>query len=323
VFDNISDLSEGTAADSLVERHRLAFSPLDRLKHLMGLTPLEIRIKGSYPDRLGAFLTGLTLVELLVVIAIIALLAAILLPALSRAKAKAREVACLSNLKQLQICAKLYSLDYDSFLPPNRYVYDLGTGKPSPVFSDKLTWCAGLAPFDKTTENIERGLLFPYNKSTDIYRCPSDMSRVRTPEGKSLNLRRTRSYNLSQSINGAPYTGNETFYPPSFAKESEIDNPPPSELLFFVDVHEDSILDSHFGIPPRGWEFGEQNPRWWDLPAGRHSQGGNFSFADGHVEHWRWVAPKLFTALGQLVRADGELEDFLRVQRGMKPETRF
>jgi prepilin-type processing-associated H-X9-DG protein len=261
------------------------------------------------------------LVELLAVIAIIMLLAAILLPALSRAKAKAREVACLNNLKQLQTCAQLYSLDYDGVLLPNRYVYSVETRKPSFGFSNDLTWCPGLAPFDTTTENIKRGLLFPYNESTDIYRCPSDRSWVRTPEGESLHLRRTRSYNLSQSINGLPYP-DKTLFPPSFAKESDIDDPAPSELLFFVGVHEDGIFDSHFGIPARGSSFAEE-PRWWDLPADRHSQGGNFSFADGHVEHWRWVTPKIFTEPGQLVRQDGELQDFLRVQRGVKPETRF
>jgi len=268
----------------------------------------------------GRRMPGFTLVELLVVIAIIALLAALLQPVLSLVREKSREVACLNNLKQLQTCAKLYSLDNDDFLLPNRYVYLLDTRAPAPGFSEKMTWCPGLAPFDTTTENIERGLLFRYNKSTEIYRCPSDFSRVRTPRGHILNIRRTRSYNLSQSINGLPY-GNKTAYIPSFTKESEIDDPSPAELLFFVDVHEESIFDSHFGIPPRDWAYTEDPPRWWDLPSGRHSQGGNFSFADGHVEHWRWNKPKIFKELGQLVRQDGEITDFQRVQRGVKPAT--
>lgn len=266
--------------------------------------------------------TGFTLVELLVVIAIVTLLAAILLPVLSLARGKAEEVICLNNLKQLQICAKFYSQDNDFFLPPNRNVYYINTLGPSDGFDPNLTWCAGLAPFDTTTENIERGLLFCYNKSTDIYHCPSDKSRVRTEEGKIVNLRRTRSYNMSQSVNGLPYSPDSAMLP-SFAKETEIDKPSPSKLLFFVDVHEDSILDSHFGIPPRGSMFASEQPQWWDLPAGRHSQGGNFSFADGHVERWRWARPKIFNELGQVVRQDGELKDFLRVQRGVKAEMGF
>jgi prepilin-type processing-associated H-X9-DG protein/prepilin-type N-terminal cleavage/methylation domain-containing protein len=263
-----------------------------------------------------------TLVELLVVIAILALLIAILLPALSLARAKGRELTCLNNLKQLQICAKLYSLDNDGFLLPNRFVYYIDTQSPSAGFSKELTWCPGLAPLDTTTDNIKHGLLWRYNESTGIYRCPSDTGKVRTEGGEVLNLKRTRSYNLSQSINGLPYSDKAATLP-SFAKESEIDNPRPAELIFFVDVHEDSIFDSHFGIPPRGWDWAEDPPRWWDLPAGRHSQGGNFSFADGHVEHWRWATPKIFTELGQPVREDGEIEDFRRVQHAVKPETRF
>jgi prepilin-type N-terminal cleavage/methylation domain-containing protein/prepilin-type processing-associated H-X9-DG protein len=280
----------------------------------------DLRYGTAVRPSVGRHLQGFTLIELLVVIAIIALLAAFLQPVLSRAKAKSREVACLNNLKQLQICAKLYSLDNDDFLLPNRNVYLLDTREPSPGFSEEMTWCPGLAPFDTTTRNIERGLLFRYNKSTDIYRCPSDKSRVRTARGQILNIRRTRSYNLSQSINGLPY-GNKSVYVPSFAKESDIDDPSPAELLFFVGVHEESIFDSHFGIPPRGWGSDTEQPRWWDLPAGRHSQGGCFSFADGHVEKWRWVKPKIFTELGQLVGQDGEIADFQRVQRGVKSGT--
>ena len=285
-FGKYSDPGDGTAANSPVKRH----------------------------------LQGFTLVELLVVIAIIALLAALLQPVLSLVREKSREVTCLNNLKQLQTCAKLYSADNDDFLLPNRNVYLLDTREPAPGYSEEMTWCPGLAPFDTTTRNIERGLLFRYNKSTDIYRCPSDKSRVRTQEGKILNIQRTRSYNLSQSINGLPY-GNKSDYVPSFAKESDIDDPPPAELLFFVDVHEESIYDSHFGIPPRGWRSTAEQPIWWDIPTGRHSQGGCFSFADGHVERWRWVKPKIFTEFGQLVREDGEIADFERVQRGVRPRT--
>lgn len=265
----------------------------------------------------GWYHPALTLVELLVVIAVLAILIALLQPAISMARARAREVTCLNNLKQLQICAKLYSLDHDDFLLPNRNVYYVGTETPTAGFNDNMTWCAGLAPLDTTTENIERGLLFKYNKSTDIYRCPSDRSRVCTPEGEMLNLRRTRSYNLSQSINGLPYPAGSSA-PPGFAKESEIDDPTPSRLIFFVGVHEDSIYDSHFGIPPRGSVLADE-PRWWDLPAGRHSQGCSFSFADGHVERWRWARPKIYTDPGQLVRQDGELQDWLRVRRAVKP----
>ena len=299
-------------------------------------------LRGGYPIRSTqlrrwreAFAKGqrpaFTLIELLIVIAVLALLLAILLPALSLARAKGREVACLSNLKQLQTCAKLYSMDYDGFLPPNRHAYDIGTGAPLVGWNDSMTWCAGLAPFDTTTENIQRSLLFPYNRSAGIYRCPSDMSRSKTQGGQLLSMRRTRSYSLSHSINGYPYpqvfavgSGRGPtpikYYPPSFVKEHEIDDPPPARLLFFVGVHEDSILDSHFGIPPRGPTWEANPPNWWDLPAGRHSQGGCFSFADGHVERWRWVKPKIFIELGQLVGQDGEIEDFLRVQRGVRPE---
>ena len=263
--------------------------------------------------------SAFTLIELLIVIAVIALLLAIFIPALHLAKAKARQVACLSNLRRLQTGAKLYSMDYDGYLLPNRHVYNIGTGEPSVGWDDSMTWCAGLAPHDTNTENIERGLLFPYNRSTKIYRCPADMSRVKTLEGQLLSMRRTRSYNLSQSINGYPYD-NRKFYPPSFTKVHEINDPSPACCLFFVGVHEDSILESHFGIPPRGPTYRRKRPQWWDLPAGRHSQGGCFSFADGHVERWPWVKPKIFIERGQYVEQDGEIEDFRKVQRGVRPE---
>jgi len=103
---------------------------------------------------------------------------------------------------------------------------------------------------------------------------------------------------------------------PSFAKLTEINGPDPSELFVFLDVHQDEIADSLFGIP---WPGSGYPDEWWDLPANRHMQGCSFSFADGHVEHWKWTAPKIFTDVPQPVK-EGEIKDFRRVQEHVKPE---
>jgi len=262
---------------------------------------------------------GFTLIELLVVIAIIAILAAMLLPALSKAKAQAKSIACLNNLKQLQICSHMYVLDHHDLLPPNNYVYDITTGQPSLDFDTNMTWCAGLTRYDTTPFNIQHGVLFAYNTSLGIYHCPADQSTVETKNGVTLPMLRNRSYNLSESINGVPYVSTTIFFPPSFQKESEINDPGTSRLFTFGDVHEDEILDSLFGVLVPGWRLPET---WWDLPANRHLQGGNFAFADGHCEHWRWKVPKIFRKLNQTI-IPGETNDLRRLQQAVRPETRF
>src|SRR5207247_2141533 len=115
-----------------------------------------------------------------------------------------------------------------------------------------------------------------------IYHCPADKSTLETPGGVKLPQLRLRSYNMSQSVNGWP-----EFHPllfsfiPSYKKFTDIKRPNTSQLIVFLDVHEDSILDSLFGIPTQA--FWGNPDTWWDLPANRHNQGCNFSFADGHV----------------------------------------
>src|SRR5256885_1916233 len=105
-----------------------------------------------------------TFAELLVVIVIIAILAAMLLPALGRSKEKAFNIACLNHLKQLQVCWHMYAMEHDDTLPPNQSVYDINTGAPIPGANLAWTWCPGNTRIDTNTTNIENGYLFPYNK---------------------------------------------------------------------------------------------------------------------------------------------------------------
>jgi prepilin-type processing-associated H-X9-DG protein len=246
---------------------------------------------------------------LLVVIAIIAILAGLLLPALSQAKAKAQAVACLNHLKQLQLCWNMYVHDSEDRVPPNDFVY---TPEGSAI-SNGVSWCPGLTIYDTNTANIERGLLFAYNKSTEIYRCPTDRSRVRTLGGQELPIRRTRSYNMNGTIGCR-----STWWLPVFHHMSEMVRPAPSQVFVFIEVHEDDIFDAHFGIASTVIPY--FNDHWGDLPADRHNRGANLSFADGHAEYWKWAAPKHYTAWGQEVSGPADLRDLRRVQEGVRQD---
>lgn len=239
-------------------------------------------------------------------IAVIAILAALLLPALAAAKSKGRNVSCINNLRQLQICWAIYAGENADRLTPNNSIYDFTTGKPIPGIDLSETWCPGNVRVDVGTSNIEAGLLYSYNRSPRIYRCPADNASVLNSSGAI----HTRSYNMSQSVNGHP----ELKYSPFVSKFSQIGSPPAPRLFVFVDVHEDSILDALFGIPTL--PFFVQN-QYWDLPAGRHTQGCNLSFADGHIEHWRWSAPKVYTN-SMIVKTSAEWKDYWRLQGSVK-----
>ena len=264
-----------------------------------------------------------TLIELLVVIAIIAILASLLLPALSKAKDKARNIACISNLKQLEVCFHLYVADFDDCLVPNNSVITISGSGSGGQFAKGVSWCLDEdARTTLTTSNLVNGLLYQYNTQVGIYHCPADRSTLETDTGEKLPDLRWRSYNMSQSINGYPeyLPDNPALWYswtnlPSWKKFSSIRHPIPAELFVFIDEHEDTILDGQFGNPPVGGIF--QQNIWWDMPGNRHNQAANLSFADGHVEHWKWKVPKIFRNWFQSVPIE-EMPDFRRIQNAMK-----
>jgi prepilin-type N-terminal cleavage/methylation domain-containing protein/prepilin-type processing-associated H-X9-DG protein len=228
---------------------------------------------------------GFTLIELLVVIAIIAILAAMLLPALTRAKARALQTGCLNNGRQLQLCWQMYTDDNEGVLPPNS-----GDGPAvvrAAVYTLAGSWLQGNAWTDTTLSNIQNGVLFNYNRSVGIYKCPADRSTVRD---QGL-IPRTRSVSLSIYMNGKPTHASPGYgeYENCWHKFSQIQSPGPSKAMVFADENEKSIQQAMFvSNAPNLWVHWGTLWTWISFPATRHNNGGVFTFADGHAEGWHW-----------------------------------
>jgi len=273
----------------------------------------RFELSGKRPRRCGYAESkrGFTLIELLVVIAIIAILAALLLPALARAKDRAWTLACLNNLKQLEICWHSYAQDNNDLVVPNNSVEGGSTNGDAGAISAGASWCLA-AP---TAANVQGGMLFPYNSSLGIYHCPADRSTLTGPSGSTPGPLRARSYNLSESVNGYPeYDSFILNYIPFFKKLTQIKGPNAANCLVFIDENEYTLLDAQFGMPT---DYYDGTQTWWDMPANRHNQGASLCFADGHAERWRWVVPKVFTSWIQAV-PPAEMSDWLRVKACIK-----
>ena len=236
----------------------------------------------NYPNR-NTRRRAFTLIELLVVIAIIAILAALLLPALSSAKGKAYRITCQNNLKQLQAAWIMYCGDNSGRLPYcssfiNSNAWVLGNAESMPQDSARY----GQVDYDALDATnraaVARGTLFPYLRSHGVYRCPADR---RTVDG----VRYVRSYSMNNWMNGIspaawlPLDHSRKVY------QTESSLPVPARLFVFVDEDEGTINDALFvTIIDPGWYIN-------DMPARRHKPVYTLSFADGHTEAFRFQCP--------------------------------
>ena len=238
-----------------------------------GPVPLPGRVKG------GSKL-GFTLIELLVVIAIISILAALLLPALSRAKAKAQAIVCLNNLKQLQLGWNMYVEDHNDLLVPNN----------PPTYGDGnlATWSKGDMRYGKSDgTNIDyvighrEGSLGSYVKTHRIFKCPTDHSKTTLADGKPYP--RIRSYSMNGAMGSSALDNGGYGASLTFLTKAELARAPRIEFFVFMDEHEDSLTMCWFYL-----DRGIALERWSHLPSSRHARSGVISYTDGHAEIHRW-----------------------------------
>jgi prepilin-type N-terminal cleavage/methylation domain-containing protein/prepilin-type processing-associated H-X9-DG protein len=213
-----------------------------------------------------------TLIELLVVIAIIAILAAMLLPALSKAKQRANTTYCINGQKQMSLAWVMYSDDNGDTMPLNQW--DHG----NPARSTVGSWVTGNANADADPATITQGTLFQYVKAIGTYRCTEDKATI---QGSSTN--RYRCFSMSGYLNGDP--GSEAAG--GYKHRTKMTNlKRPVGIMVFIDEDDKTLDDGHFLYP---WAKTAPNgTAWVNFPGFRHNNGTVWSFADGHAEYHKW-----------------------------------
>ena len=310
-----------------ISQNRLIFSSNTKEGRSGDLSRRESLVLAEQTPSVKAARRAFTLIELLVVIAIIAILAAILLPVLSQAKARGQMIQCMNNFKQLQLCWHMYISDNSDYLVPN-FVSNGGSASNS--------WVVGDAQTDYTTGNIQNGMLFPYNQQVKIYQCPANTKMIQVtglpPPGSGLKpnqlVPQTRTCSIQISLGGnfpaesltGPWTitygGNPTFK--SYQKFSQIQIARISTMIVFADEAQATLDDGCFGLYPA--ESSMINT-WWNIPGNRHRRGTVWSFVDGHCEYWKWHGSVVNTALYQTTYEEENIagdtsDDLARTQAG-------
>jgi prepilin-type processing-associated H-X9-DG protein/prepilin-type N-terminal cleavage/methylation domain-containing protein len=230
---------------------------------------------------------GFTLVELLLVIAVISILAALLLPALGKARSRALGAFCLNNARQLGIAWVTYSDDHSG-----RLAYNFGGNSSSRGIAphNELNWVNNIMNWELDADNtnlagIKNAALGPYTSSTRIYHCPSDAALSAVQKGAGWT-ERIRSYSMNAMVGdaGDASTSGSNVNNPDYVQFFTMSAiPQPTKIFVFLDEHPDSINDGYF-LNKAYYYY----PSWIDLPASYHSGAANFAFADGHSEPHRW-----------------------------------